>query len=88
MNDEERDREALFRHAVLGELLSRNLRRGELRPALERLAEESYYFDIAMSGKCGWRLGRKDGHFFTTDQLVEHCMTKFMDRIKAGKFRE
>ena len=27
----------------------------------ERLAEESYYFDIAMSGKCGWRFGRKDG---------------------------
>jgi transposase InsO family protein len=42
MNDDERNREALFRHAVLGELLSRPLRRGELRPALERLAEETY----------------------------------------------
>ena len=42
MNDEERDREALFRHAILGELLSRNLRRGELRRGLERLAEETY----------------------------------------------
>jgi transposase InsO family protein len=42
MNDDERNREALFRHAILGELLSRNLRRGELRPALERLSEETW----------------------------------------------
>lgn len=42
MNEDERNQEALFRHAILGELLSRNLRRGELRPMLERLAEETY----------------------------------------------
>ena len=42
MNEDERNQEALFRHAILGELLSRNLRRGELRPALKRLAEETY----------------------------------------------
>lgn len=42
MNEDERNQEALFRHAILGELLSRSLRRGELRPALRRLAEETY----------------------------------------------
>jgi transposase InsO family protein len=42
MNEDERNQEALFRHAILGELLSRNLRRGELRPMLKRLAEETY----------------------------------------------
>ena len=42
MNEDERNQEALFRHAILGELLSRNLRRGEWRPMLERLAEETY----------------------------------------------
>ena len=30
MNNDERNQEALFRHAILGELLSRKLRRGEL----------------------------------------------------------
>jgi len=42
MNDDERNHEALFRHAVLGELLSRKLRRGELRLALKKLAEETH----------------------------------------------
>jgi putative transposase len=42
MTDEERNQEALFRHAILGDLLSRNLRRGELRPGLKQLARQSY----------------------------------------------
>ena len=42
MNDEERSQEALFRHAVLGEVLSRSLRRGELRPLLQQLAEQTF----------------------------------------------
>ena len=42
MSDDERNQEALFRHAILGELLSRKLRRGELRPALKQLAQETY----------------------------------------------
>jgi hypothetical protein len=42
MNEDERNQEALFRHAILGELLSRDLRRGELRPMLEKLAEGTY----------------------------------------------
>jgi putative transposase len=42
MTDEERNQEALFRHAILGDLLSRNLRRGELRPALKQLAQQTY----------------------------------------------
>jgi len=42
MTDEERDQEALFRHAILGDLLSRNLRRGQLRPALTHLAQQDY----------------------------------------------
>jgi transposase InsO family protein len=42
MTDDERKHEALFRHAILGDLLSRNLRRGQLRPALKQLAQQSY----------------------------------------------
>jgi len=42
MTEEERNHEALFRHAILGDLLSRNLRRGELRPALQQLAQQTY----------------------------------------------
>jgi hypothetical protein len=42
MTDDERNQEALFRHAILGDLLSRNLRRGQLRPALQQLARETY----------------------------------------------
>lgn len=41
MNDDERNQEALFRHAILGELLSRQLKRGQLRPALKKLAQET-----------------------------------------------
>ena len=37
MNDDDRTKEALFRHAMLGDLLSRKLRRGELRPLLTDL---------------------------------------------------
>jgi transposase InsO family protein len=42
MTDDERNQEALFRHAILGEALSRNLRRGQLRPALKQLARQTY----------------------------------------------
>ena len=42
MNDDERNQEALFRHAILGELLSHKLRRGELRLGLKKLAEETH----------------------------------------------
>lgn len=42
MTDEERNQEALFRHAILGDVLSRNLRRGQLRPALKQLAQHTY----------------------------------------------
>jgi transposase InsO family protein len=42
MTDEERNQEALFRHAILGDVLSRTLRRGQLRPALKQLAQQSY----------------------------------------------
>lgn len=42
MTDDERNQEALFRHAILGEVLSRNPRRGQLRPALKQLAQQSY----------------------------------------------
>jgi len=42
MNDDDRTKEALFRHAILGDLLSRNLRRGELYPALAQLSEKSF----------------------------------------------
>lgn len=42
MTDEERNQEALFRHAILGDLLSRNLRRGQLCLALKQLAQQAY----------------------------------------------
>ncbi len=42
MTDDQRTHEALFRHAILGDLLSRNLRRGQLRPALKHLAQQTY----------------------------------------------
>ena len=42
MTDEERDQEALFRHAILGDLLSRNLRRGQLRLGLKQLAQQTW----------------------------------------------
>jgi transposase InsO family protein len=42
MTDEERNQEALFRHAILGDLLSRNLRRGQLRLGLKQLAQQTY----------------------------------------------
>ena len=42
MTEEERDQEALFRHAILGDLLSRNLRRGQLRVGLKQLAQQTY----------------------------------------------
>src|SRR5947208_10082345 len=42
MTDDERNQEALFRHAILGDLLSRNLRRGQLRRTLKQLAQQTY----------------------------------------------
>jgi len=42
MNDDDRTKEALFRHAVLGDLLSRKLRWGELRPLLTELSEKTF----------------------------------------------
>src|SRR5207244_860962 len=42
MNEDERNQEALFRHSILGELLSRKLRPGELRPALKQLTQKTY----------------------------------------------
>ena len=42
MNDDERNQEALFRHSILGELLSRKLRRGQLRAALRQLSQQTY----------------------------------------------
>jgi transposase InsO family protein len=42
MTDDERNQEALFRHAILGDILSRKPRRGQLRPALKQLAQQTY----------------------------------------------
>src|SRR5207249_4832686 len=42
MTDDERNHEALFRHAILGDVLSRNPRRGQLRPTLKQLAQQTY----------------------------------------------
>jgi transposase InsO family protein len=42
MNDDDRTKEALFRHAILGEVLSRSLRRGELRLTLVELSEKTF----------------------------------------------
>lgn len=42
MNDDDRTQEALFRHAILGDLLSRNLRRGELCLLLAQLSKKTF----------------------------------------------
>jgi transposase InsO family protein len=42
MNDDERVKEALFRYAILGEVFSRNLRKGELRPLLMQLSGKTF----------------------------------------------
>lgn len=42
MSDDDRKQEALFRHAILGEALSRRLRRGELREILAELSDKTY----------------------------------------------
>ncbi len=42
MNDDDRTKEALFRHAVLGDLLSRKLRRGETRSLLTELSLKTF----------------------------------------------
>jgi transposase InsO family protein len=42
MDDDRRTEEALFRHAILGELLSRDLRRGEQRRLLTDLASRTF----------------------------------------------
>ncbi len=42
MKDDDRKQEALFRYAILGEALSRRLRRGELQEVLVKLSEKSY----------------------------------------------
>ncbi len=42
MNDDDRTKEALFRHAILGEVLSRTLRKGQLRPLLTELSGKMF----------------------------------------------
>jgi hypothetical protein len=42
MTDEERNEEALFRHAILVDVLSRNLLRWQLRRELKQLAQQTY----------------------------------------------
>src|SRR4029077_8046953 len=42
MNADERNQEALFRHSILGALLSRKLRRRPLRAALKQLSQQTY----------------------------------------------
>lgn len=42
MSDDDRKQEALFRHAILGEALSRRLQRGELRETLSELSDKTY----------------------------------------------
>jgi len=42
MNDDDRTKEALFRHAVLGDVLSRKLRWGELRLWLNELCQKTF----------------------------------------------
>jgi putative transposase len=42
MNDDDRTKEALFRHAILGDLLTRDLRRGELGRSLAELSQKVF----------------------------------------------
>jgi putative transposase len=55
MNDDERTQEALFRHAILGELLSRPLRRGQLRRMLKQLSQQTYQDPDGRSRRVAWK---------------------------------
>jgi putative transposase len=55
MTDDRRRTEALFRHSVLGSVLSRELRRGELRPALAELAQRDWTGPDGGPRRFSWR---------------------------------
>jgi hypothetical protein len=42
MNDDERIKEALFRHAILGDVFSRKLKHGELSSLMAELSEKTF----------------------------------------------
>lgn len=42
MNDDDRTQEALFRHSILGDILSRKLQQGELRHSLAELSQKTF----------------------------------------------
>lgn len=54
----------------------------------KRLSDEKYYFDMVITGHCGWRFSRHNEEFFTTNQLVSRCMEKLMNRIKTSNIRD
>src|SRR5260370_14878093 len=61
MNEDERNQEALFRHSILGELLSRKLRRGQLRPALKQLTQKTYEDQQGRSRRGAYHTGGGGG---------------------------
>jgi len=67
MTDDDRNHEALFRHAILGDLLSRNLRRGQLRPALKQLAQQSYQDHHGRSRRVAYKTLEE---WYSAEQIV------------------
>jgi hypothetical protein len=74
MTDDERNHEALFRHAILGDLLSRNLRRGQLRPALKQLAQQTYQDHHKRSRRVAYKTLEE---WFSAEQIVLRSRTSF-----------
>jgi putative transposase len=69
MNDDDRTKEALFRHAVLGDVLSRKLKWGELTSLLAELSEKTFedyrgrLRRIAVSTLQEWLYNHRHGGF-------------------------
>jgi len=100
MNDDDRTKEALFRHAVLGDLLSRKLRRGEIRPLLTELTQKTFedfrgrFRRMAYSTLEEWYYRyRHDGFeglkpLTRSDQGCSRCLTPELEQLVIDLKRE
>lgn len=69
MDKKTREKEGLFRLSIIGPVVNRQLKRGELRPLLQELAEKTYTRDDGSTRNYSWRTLEKwvgdyrRGHF-------------------------
>ena len=100
MNDDDRTKEALFRHAVLGDLLSRKLQRGEMRLLLTELSQRAFedyrgrFRRMAYSTIEEWYYKyRHDGFeglkpLTRSDQGCSRCLTPELEQLVIELKRE